>query len=248
MKEILEKIGLTPTESKVYLALLDLGEAKSGDILKKAGLNSGRIYEVLDSLKRKGLVSYIVKNKVKLFVPSPPDRITDYVTENINSLLEKRKEFNQELPKLKQRYNQVKEKTFVEIFFGVQGQRTAYSLLFKEADKDKNLFVYSIVERKKYSKELQNLLEFYVYKKRKELKLKTLKIAAEEARKDKFYSQDNSKIKYLPHPSMTSIQTLGDVTLITIEKDPIITILIKNKEMTNDFKEQFNLLWKIAKK
>lgn len=50
IEQILLDIGLTNYESRVYLALLDLGKSTSGEILKKAELRTGKIYEILDSL------------------------------------------------------------------------------------------------------------------------------------------------------------------------------------------------------
>ena len=59
---ILESIGLTHNESIVYLSLLKRGTSKSGDILNASGINSGKIYEILESLKRKGLASESIIN------------------------------------------------------------------------------------------------------------------------------------------------------------------------------------------
>ena len=49
--DVLRKIGLTEYETKVYIALLDLGKATSGEILQKSNLNTGKIYDILGSLK-----------------------------------------------------------------------------------------------------------------------------------------------------------------------------------------------------
>ena len=45
--ELLEEIGLTKSEIKVYLALLELGSATSGPIVDKSGASSSKIYEIL---------------------------------------------------------------------------------------------------------------------------------------------------------------------------------------------------------
>ena len=75
----LEKIGLTRNESLVYLTLLRLGVSRTGEILKKSQLNSGKIYEILESLKVKGLASESVINNVKHFAAAPPKQILEYV-------------------------------------------------------------------------------------------------------------------------------------------------------------------------
>jgi sugar-specific transcriptional regulator TrmB len=56
-QEILQEIGLNKSESQVYLALLELGEAKTGQICNKLNIPNSHIYTDLDSLTKKGLVS-----------------------------------------------------------------------------------------------------------------------------------------------------------------------------------------------
>ncbi len=46
----LEKIGLTNSEIKVYLSLLELGTVSKGAIVKKSGIASSKIYEITDKL------------------------------------------------------------------------------------------------------------------------------------------------------------------------------------------------------
>ena len=81
IENVLQNLGLTQNEIKVYLALISLGESKSGEILKKSGLNSGKIYEILNSLQKKGFVSQISKGGVKYFSPADPKRVLDYLKE-----------------------------------------------------------------------------------------------------------------------------------------------------------------------
>ena len=61
---ILEDLGLSKREAKAYLALLELGSTTVGEIIKKTDIPSSKIYEVLDRLMKKGLVSYVI---IKLF-------------------------------------------------------------------------------------------------------------------------------------------------------------------------------------
>jgi len=70
--ETLENVGLTKNESIVYLTLLRIGTAKTGEILNKSHLNSGKIYEILESLKEEGLVSESIINNIRHFTAAPP--------------------------------------------------------------------------------------------------------------------------------------------------------------------------------
>ena len=66
MREILEKIGLTPGEAEVYEALIELGLSSAGDIIKKANIASSKVYDVLHRLLNKGLASYAIKNNLSI--------------------------------------------------------------------------------------------------------------------------------------------------------------------------------------
>lgn len=247
MKHELGEIGLSPTEVKIYLALLDLGETKVSEILKKAEINSGRIYDVLSGLENKGFVSKIIKKKVKYYVPSPPSIIKDYLKEKRNQISMQERNIAKILPDLMERYSSIKSKTKVEVFMGIEGMKTAYELLFKEAKKSKELYVIGITEIREYPKEILNLLEFSVYKRRKELKLITKKIVDINSKNETFYQKDNSQIRYINLPSLTSMEIIGDYLLIQIFKDETIGILIHNKHAAEDFKKQFMEFWKQAK-
>lgn len=80
-QELLQKLGLTKNESLIYLTLLKTGPAKVSLIIKQAQFKSGKIYQVLDSLVEKGIVSYIIKNKVKHYLPENPHKILDFLHE-----------------------------------------------------------------------------------------------------------------------------------------------------------------------
>ena len=55
----LEAFGLTEKESRVYLALLELGEAGIGEIAKKSAIKRTTLYDVVENLKKSGLVGSI---------------------------------------------------------------------------------------------------------------------------------------------------------------------------------------------
>ncbi len=54
---VLKQAGLTDAEARVYLALLDLGSAKIGALVKKSKVAQSKIYDVLSRLLEKGLAS-----------------------------------------------------------------------------------------------------------------------------------------------------------------------------------------------
>src|SRR3990172_67098 len=64
----LQEMGLSEKEARVYLALLELGQAGVPEISKKSGVNRTTTYVILESLAKEGLVSQIEKEKEKEFI------------------------------------------------------------------------------------------------------------------------------------------------------------------------------------
>ena len=77
----LEKIGLTNSEAKTYVALLKLGQTTAGPIVSEAKVTRSKIYDILERLKNKGLVSYITKKSTKHFSATSPENILHYLEE-----------------------------------------------------------------------------------------------------------------------------------------------------------------------
>lgn len=79
--KLLEELGLSKGEIKVYLTLLKLGETTTGKIIEEAQISGGKIYLILDKLIKKGLASFSIKEKTKYFSAASPNRILDYLHE-----------------------------------------------------------------------------------------------------------------------------------------------------------------------
>src|SRR3989338_4958097 len=98
--KLLEDIGLTKSEIQVYLALLELGSSSTGKIVDKSKASSSKIYELLDKLMQKGLVSFIIKSGVKYFEAAPPDRIMDYMKEKEENIIHQKNVLKEIIPQL----------------------------------------------------------------------------------------------------------------------------------------------------
>ncbi len=59
--DALEKAGLTHGESRIYPALLALGQSTTGPIVDMSGVSTSKTYKILKRLESKGLVGHIVK-------------------------------------------------------------------------------------------------------------------------------------------------------------------------------------------
>lgn len=121
----LVKIGLDPTESKLYLALLELGPSKVSEITKKAGITRTLGYHVLQKLGWYGLVDQ-VPGKRAVFAAQHPRRIVQYAEQKRNSW-DKRIEAAEELlPDLVSLYRTA-EKPSVRYQDGAEGIKAIFN-------------------------------------------------------------------------------------------------------------------------
>ena len=124
-QEFLKEIGLTKSEIKVYVALLKIGAFSSkGKIVEESKIASSKIYEVLNKLIEKGLVSTIIKNNIKHFAACSPNRIKDFLARKKEKIIEEEENINKILPFLLESYKSLKQQTKAELFIGWNGLET----------------------------------------------------------------------------------------------------------------------------
>ena len=100
----LTKIGLTEGEIKVYGALLELGETTRTELAKKSGISPSKIYDIVNRLMEKGIVSSVKKEGVLHFSAANPDRLRDFLQKKEEDILAERAIVGQLLPSLLAQY------------------------------------------------------------------------------------------------------------------------------------------------
>jgi sugar-specific transcriptional regulator TrmB len=245
--DVLRKIGLTEYETKVYIALLDLGKATSGEILQKSNLNTGKIYDILGSLKNKGFISEIIESGVKKFSPANPNQIFDFLEEKKEDIQNQEQTLNKIVPDILKRINATKEFQRVEVFYGFKGLKTAHQKEIDRYSSKETLRVLGIMGREKYPKSIYNFYINNLYSKRITSKVKIKKILDKEAKEHRKDHEKEAQIKYVPYVSPVAIVTIGDLTIIDIVTENPIIITIESKEVAESFIQQFELLWKLSK-
>ncbi len=115
----LKEFGLDGKKARVYLALLELGQAKAHEIAHKAGVTRPSAYDILEKLAKEGLVGTYEKHKVRYYIASDPGKIK-------RNLLEKERAFDNILPELKSIYNSLRAKPKISFYEGLEGVKTVF--------------------------------------------------------------------------------------------------------------------------
>jgi len=241
--DLLEEIGLTKSEIKVYYALLELGSTTTGKIVDKAEVASSKIYEILDKLIDKGLASYIIKSGTKYFEAAAPKRIIDYVEQKQEKISRQKNELKRLLPGLELKQKLSKYKSEAKIYKGDKGIETAfYEALDLLTEKDEML-VIGIPSR---SKQLNRFfVRFGNERAKRNIWMRAIfneQARGEEQTKDK--NIDLMKIKYIPQITPAAINIFKNRVLIFPEtKDEPLLIAIDNEEIAESFRVQFETSW-----
>ena len=236
-KKILEDVGLTPKELDVYMVLLESDFESIANIMTKAKVSRKSIYEILDKLLDKGLVSYTIKDNKKQFSAVTPERFLDILNE-------KQQNVQNVLPDLMKKYKQSKDETTVRVFMGKEGMKTATEYIVKEK---KN---YCVIANEG---KIFDVLKYYMPQFMKKIKQNGVYgtvLYSESARCKKLLTPKDNKIRYSPDKYTTpmALSIYGDNTNILIfsEGNPI-TIQIKNKHVANSFRNYFQIMWALSK-
>jgi sugar-specific transcriptional regulator TrmB len=236
--QFLEDIGLTKTEAKVYLTIIDLGSALAGTISQKSGIHRRSVYDAIERLIEKGLVSFISRNNRKWFESVEPQRLLQIADEKMQNL-------KKIVPELDARFGAAKEKQEAVFFKG----RVALKSVFDDQIREKKtIYVMGA------SAEAPEILKYYFThydKKRKTNRIPIKMIFPESARKSEIVKNiPLSEIKYLPEKYIAPVGTniYGDKVAIVTWVEDALAILIKNKVISDAYRKHFNLMWEMAKK
>ncbi len=233
--EQLLRLGLNGNEVKIYLALLDLGEAQAGEISKKTQINRTTTYDVIERLIQKGLVVYVLKANRKVFKPVPPLKFLEKIKEQ--------EQIAQEIiPQLQARFDETKEDEESNIYKGRKGIKSILNDILK--CKEYVAFGSSgcFMEIMKY-----DFINFQSQKQKKRVKAQV--ILPELARTSESVHIAYAQFRFIPNifSSLTTTFVYGNTTSIIVWGEVPIATVIKSKEVALSYKKYFQLLWKIAK-
>ena len=241
IQKSLEKLGLNKKESDVYLALLNQGKSQAGPIIKATALHRMQVYEAMEALKNRGLVSISQEKTIQFFEANSPKVLVDLEKEKLDIA----ELASQELlasfkttPQLEIRQLSGQEGMFTNLV----------SFIHAAADSpDKTLRMLGGASDKDFYDALGDHYKDYVeladrYKIKKRLLGPENQVKVTSAR---FSQEQRTELKILPpsfnHPLYTRICN----SMISIEfyKPQITIIQIKSEVVSASYIANFDLIW-----
>lgn len=243
-EKILRYCGLTQNEIKIFLTLLKSGSTSVGKITEQSGVHRRNVYDALDRLSEKGLVGNAVKDNIKVFEVTSPNRLLDIVRKEKERYFELESKINSVLPKLLMIKNLSSEKQDVKIYRGTESRRVIFEDIIQNAKQNMVLGAHSP------SKSSINYLRSW-HKRRIKAGIKDRLIYCRPGSYAKELSSlPLTEIRFLPKQirTQTAINIYENkVAILFWSNDKPISILIDSKKVYEDFKHYFNFLWRISK-
>jgi sugar-specific transcriptional regulator TrmB len=245
--EILKEIGLSENEVKIYLYLLKAGAKSAYEIGKHTGIYRVHVYDKLEQLSEKGLVSHIYEGAKKHYKATNPERIGEIVEERLLEIKKQEKEVKEKIKELKKIQNIGGADTSAEIFRGKEGIK----FMLKDIIKTRKEVLISGINDAKYDELLGDWMEQYFRDLRNYMvKERFLTTQSKEIFKYSKKDAPTTTYRYLESDEYNPTNTFiyGDKVVIVCWETPVTAVMIKNKKLAKTYRQQFEQLWKNAKR
>ncbi|MBI2145915.1 hypothetical protein HYU22_01070 [Candidatus Woesearchaeota archaeon] len=238
-RSLLRSIGLTETEIKVYYSILSLGVTSAGKLVENSGVHRKNAYEALQKLADKGLVTYVIENKIKYFQPKDPENILRYLDEKKAKIDEEKSQLKKEIPALKQKFLSLSPEIEAQIYRGNEGIKTILKdcLNYQEV-----LFIGA-------TGDVENRLPYFwphYNKKREKLKCKWRLLLVHESRNKPITKSKYYEYRVLPKiiSGLNVIYIYGDYVANVLWLEKPVAFVVKHETLAKNYRKYFEYLWK----
>ena len=248
LEKILEDLGLSEKEAKVYLASLELGEAAPAEIAKHAGINRATTYVIAEKLVKDGLMSHLEKDKKTYFMAENPEQLLRLLRKQEQDIKNKEQEFQKYLPELKTIFDTAGERPKVRFFEGKEGLRAIQEDFL--GSKDKNIEeVYSWDDIRSVFTE-DDLKKIREVRKNKQIRTRAIYVR-KEGRIPKVSLLGLSELRIISQKQFLIHSDIllydNKVAMISL-KGKLVGVIIENQAMVDTLRSIFNLAWEAAEK
>ncbi len=240
--EILEDIGLSPNEAKIYETLLSVGEIGVAEISLKAKVHRRNVYDALNRLIEKGLVFRIFQKGEHQFRAVTPDKLQEV-------LQAKQKSLSGILPDLKKLYATQPLSEAAYIYKGLEGYKNYRQDLVRVAEDTyffgaKAMWLTPGIDR-------QYVTDFNEAIKRKGKKFLTLYDPRVKEQFPNALKEGGGKYKILPKKYATPgmIDIFGDyiVSFTSAEVgrvgDDVNIFVMQHAQLAETYRTWFKMIW-----
>ncbi|MBS3069475.1 hypothetical protein J4441_03865 [Candidatus Micrarchaeota archaeon] len=229
---VLQELGLSPNEARLYMLLAKEGKMKASELSVKCNLQRRTVYDTLAQLEKKGMAGKAKVGGVLTFTPSPPSSLLMFLDE-------KRDAVEKILPLLSRSF-EAQEKTSVSVLYGKAGIKMVLEdVLAQRQD------YYAYHGQLQFFEYMPRFMRIF-NEKRKRLKIRTkyLLLDVPHAREHAPH-MPLAQIKFIDPSSLSAgvYWTYADRLVLFVLQEEPVTIFIKNAELARAFKKNFEKIF-----
>ena len=241
MEEELKQFGLTENEIKIYLALLKHGTSSPSKIADKTGFSRPYVYDALERLREKEIVSIVFKDEKKNFTATDPKRLEVMALDRVDRIRDI-------LPALEKMQKSSKDEIKVEVFKGRYIYKTFFSDIISTLKKDGEILIFGFDDA--FLAKTDPFFKLYLdqyYAKAIKLNITERLIAKKSSFLDDY--PKITKKRFLPdkYSGNVAFQVYGNKIGMLLWGTPNYLILIESQKVADSYRKQFEILWEKAK-
>jgi HTH-type transcriptional regulator, sugar sensing transcriptional regulator len=239
----LERLGLNKNEARVYYALLIRREATAQELVKALGVYRNIVYDNLEKLAEKGLVSVFIDGTKRKFVVAQPSAVIEFLENKQQEVMNEVSNAKALVPQISDLLGTHASKQEVSLFRGIAGLKKVLSDM--------------VVAKESWSIGITNesvdiLGETYwknYNAKKVALKTPQWLLWNSDFKNTVISKNPRSHHRVLPKQLDQVTETImfnSKVALMVYSAEPIV-IVIENAHVFALFRKQFDFLWKLSK-
>ena len=243
MKDIqssLEYIGLKPKEAKIYLALLELGEASVVQIAKSAGIKRTTVYNILPDFINRGLVAATFKKKRRVYFIEDPRSLK-------NDIKEKGNVIDRLMPELLAIQNVIPSKPRITFYEGLGGMKDLYQDTLESSKEGETILSYTGLSD--FSNLMPEEYADYYIGERVKRKVRARIIASDSSTAKSWKdtgAQDLRDIRIVDNPNFRfngDMEIYANKVALISYRENFLGVIIESKEINQMQRAAFELMW-----
>jgi HTH-type transcriptional regulator, sugar sensing transcriptional regulator len=233
----LTNAGLTEKEAKVYLAVLELGEASIVRIVKKTGIKRSTVYEMLELLKEKVLISVTKRKNRRFYIAEDPRKLEKQLDERKKVVIEI-------MPELLSYMNLIDRKPKIRYFENIEGIREVFRDTLEYPDQE--IITWYPAPYINLGKDFFEKF-YYPQRLKKKIWVRAIVPDTEVMRQANAKPEALFKVKYVADPAFkffqNEIKVYGNAKVGIMSYDEGIGLIIESKKIHDSLKALFEVMW-----
>lgn len=240
IEPLLENLGLNKSESKIYIAALELGKSLPKHLAGKADIKRPTLYKFLPEMIKQGLISETIIGKRRYLIAEPPQNYLDKKQSDIE-------EMQKLLPELNLLLTVSLDKPKIIFYEGVEGIKKLYFDNLRQAQP-----ILEFVSLEKINPEIEfHSANYYIPQRiKRKIPIKilisgTAKSKSINLKTDPYALREIKILDEIKYPIPLECYIYGDNVSFAVyrsDSEPI-GLIVRSKEIAATMRSVFNFIW-----